>query len=210
MTGELALALRAYRGKTRSAGPVVRALSVLLAIAVALALALVLVPRPDLIALGDRLVLPAIVWLSLAMAGLAVFLYRGPGGLGASIWLRIGHAAASVAAFIALTFYTVSTGVHHGTAAMAEPATPHDCVALGLCAVLSIGAVAMVVGKRATLIGARMAGIVVGCTAGAIAELLLQLHCASVEALHLGVVHGLPLLLAMLFGAWAGPRMLAA
>jgi hypothetical protein len=218
---ELQRALRAHRGVTRTSSPWLRALAVSAACALSLMLALVAFPRPDLRLVFQSRVLPSLaVFAALMAVSLAPFLYRGRSGLGLAPSLRWLSIALSFAAFhvVCVVSSLASTETGHldaagGGAAYARTTplpTPHDCLALGLITALCILGATFAVSRQSALIAPRASGALAGASAGFGALLMLQLHCPSQMALHLHIVHALPLVLSVALGSLAGRRWLAA
>lgn len=204
MPSQLASALQELQ--PTPAGRAQRALlSLLGACAACLLLTVVLVPRPDLsLSLGVRLWLPLFAWLGAFAAGLTLFRWRGPDGLGVSPstrWLSVFGGL--------LLFYLLVVLEAEGFAPGLVAAPPRDCLLLGL---LSGGvplALSLKLRRHSVLTGAAAAGALAGASAGYLGLALLHLHCPSQNALHLYIAHGLPLLLLIALGAWFGRRRLA-
>jgi hypothetical protein len=168
-------------------------------------------PRID-IAFGA----PRSFWISSAiLAGWwisvwALQLHRGRFGLGLPDWTRWLGAAMGLMGFELLAY-----GHAHGLLRVTggpeghfQP--PHDCLLQGLAVAAIVGIALLVMNRRTVVHGAASAGALTGCVAGLASVLALHAHCHAAGSVHLQVVHGLPVLLAIAVGTFAGRRWLAA
>lgn len=189
-----------------------RMLAVLLASAACNAVAFSCMPRADLSAIATALlVLPFATFALFLLAGLQLYVHRGRTGLGPAPWLRWAFALAGIALVQGVSVVEAASyarfyaelGTAHGVAS-------RDCLYLGLGVAGIVGTVAFVAARRTVLIGAASAGALAGSIAGLCAAIFLHFHCAGGAARHLSIAHGLPLVCAVVIGALAGRRVLAA
>jgi hypothetical protein len=85
----------------------------------------------------------------------------------------------------------------------------HDCLAYGIAVASLVLALLFALYRGSVIISERASGASAGCVAGLAAVLALHAHCPAVDAVHLQIVHALPLVLAIVVGAVAGRRALA-
>jgi hypothetical protein len=202
----------AHRGSTRAAHPARRIAAVLGAAAACIGVAFWCVPRADLrVAAAALLVLPFAAFALLWIAALQLYAYRGRSGLGVPPWLRWAFVAASVVLFESLSaLEAAKLSTWNASLAGTRIAASNDCLLLGLGVAGLVGAVAVAVTRHTVLIGAASAGALAGSIAGLTAVMFLHLHCAAADAGHLAIVHALPLVCAIVAGAFTGRRILAA
>lgn len=166
---------------------------------------LLLSPRPDLGALAASELLPLVsAPLALSLAMYALSRHRGSTGLGVPGWLRWLCVGLALLAFPALAALQTA----HSTLPL--HAAPRDCLLLGLLSGVTLGGVALWLGRHSVLTAPRAAGALLGASVGYAAFTVLALHCPSRVALHVQVAHGLPLILLILAGTLWGRRWLDA
>jgi Negative regulator of sigma F len=176
-----------------------RALSVLSAVTASLGLTMFALPRRDLSLATLTGWTPGILLL-LLLSGLALFAYRGRTGLGVAPWLRWSVPIVCVAAFELLA------GLEARTDGLAAKL---DCLFLGSAIAGVLAAVSCSVSRRTALIAPAASGALAGSVAGVTALLCLRVHCPSLLAQHVMIVHVLPLVLAIAGGVYAGKRWLS-
>jgi hypothetical protein len=206
MAAELQRLLFEHRPATRATSFWSRTLAVLAAVTASFGLVLLCVPRSDLAsASAGTLLGPMVPLAGLLLIGLALFAYRGTTGLGVAPWVRWTFAIGAVFAFELLT--VLQTRASPGGTSLAPE---RDCLYLGVAIAFVVAAVSCGVSRHTALVSPRASGALAGAIAGLAAVLGLHVHCPSLMAAHLTVVHILPLLLAIGGGLYAGKRWLAA
>jgi hypothetical protein len=183
-----------------------RALAVLAAVTASFGLVLLCMPRADLGAVSAASLFGPIVPLaSLLLLGLGLFAYRGKTGLGVAPWLRWTFAIGAVFAFELVTALEL-----HASPGETSLAPERDCLFVGAAIAFAVAAVSCVVSRHTAPISPGASGALAGSIAGLAAILGLHVHCPSLLATHLTLVHVVPLLLAIGGGLYAGRRWLAA
>lgn len=176
-----------------------RTLSVLAVVTASLGVTMVAAPRHDL-SLATLTGWTPVVLVALLLGGLALFAYRGKTGMSVAPWLRWAVPIAGIAVFELLA----------GLEARSDsPAAKMDCLFLGSAIAAVVAAVSLSVSRRTALIAAAASGALAGTVAGFTALLCLRVHCPSLLAQHVMIVHVLPLVLAIAGGAYAGRRWLS-
>jgi hypothetical protein len=176
-----------------------RTLSVLAAVTASVGVTMLVLPRRDL-SLATLTGWTPGVLLLLLLSGLALFAYRGRTGLGVAPWLRWSVALACIVVFEVMA----------GLEARADSLTPKlDCLFLGSLTAAVVAAVSCGVSRGMALIAPASSGALAGAVAGVTALLCLRVHCPSLLAQHVMIVHVLPLVLAIIAGAYAGRRWLS-
>jgi hypothetical protein len=182
--------------------PLRRSLSVLVPLAASLVVVWLTLVRPDL---REALTLP--FWSGVALLGLcfglclSVLVRRDPTGFGASTRLRWACVAITFAIFLLFA----SVGGLHGPQA-ASQALPRDCLLLGLAVAGALSAAAFSAVRRSVLSAPSASGALAGCVGGIGGVLWLHFHCAATAGLHVLIVHGLALTLAVLVSMLLGRR----
>jgi hypothetical protein len=199
MAAALQRELLGHRPTTRVTSFATRTLAALAAITASVGVTLLMLPRRDLSSLTLTGIAPCSLLL-LLLLGQGLFAYRGRTGLGAAPWLRWSLPVASVAVFELLAALEARGG---GLPAQG------DCLFVGTAIACLLAAISFRLGRRTALIAPEAAGALAGSVAGLTAILCLRVHCPSLLALHVMVVHALPLLLAIAGGAYAGRRWLS-
>ncbi len=173
----------------------------------------------------------SLAMLTLACAGAALVLYRGPTGLGVPLRWRRAYLASAGALFVLSTLATTriiprtlsttkTLADHVGVSAVNAVSVTHDSTLgpmqnLGACAstslifaaVVAVGLL-LVSSRRTVPVSSGSMGAVVGASAGLAAAAALQLSCATHIA-HALAAHGLPMLLATVLCTFLGRRALA-
>jgi hypothetical protein len=199
MAAALQRELANYRPTKYATSFAIRALSVLAAVTASLGVTMVALPRRDFSLATLSGWTPGIL-VFLLLAGLASFAYRGKTGLGVAPWLRWAIPFASVAIFELLA----------GFEARGDSLAPKlDCLFLGSAIAAAVAAVSCSVSRRTALIAPAASGALAGSIAGLTALLCLRVHCPSLLAVHVMIVHVLPLVLAIAGGVYAGRRWLS-
>jgi hypothetical protein len=199
MAAVLQRELAEYRPTKYATSFATRALSVLAAVTASLGVTMVALPRYDFSLATLSAWTPGIL-VFLLLAGLASFAYRGKTGLGVAPWLRWSVPVASIAIFELLAgFEARSDGL--------EPKM--DCLFLGTAIAAAVAAVSCSVSRRTALIAPAASGALAGSIAGLTALLCLRVHCPSLLAIHVMIIHVLPLVLAIAGGVYAGRRWLS-
>ena len=207
MAAELQRLLFEHRPSTRATSFWTRALAVLAAVTASFGLTLLCLPRSDLGSVSAGSLLGPIVPLAaLLLLGLGLFSYRGESGLGVAPWVRWTFATFAVFAFELLTVIEIRAAAASGSGLPPE----RDCLFVGMGIAFVVAAVSCSVSRYTALISPAASGALAGSIAGLAAVLGLHVHCPSLSAAHLTVVHVLPLLLAIGGGLYAGKRWLAA
>jgi hypothetical protein len=205
MAAELQRLLFEHRPVTRATSFWTRALAVLAAVTASFGLVLLCLPRVDLASMGSGALLGPIVPLALLLLiGLGLFAYRGPTGLGVPPWVRWTFASLALLGFELLTALEAQAAL--GQAALAPE---RDCLFLGVGIAFVVAAISCTVSRRTALISPMASGALAGSIAGLAAVLGLHVHCPSLMAAHLGIVHAAPLILAIAGGLYAGRRWLS-
>jgi hypothetical protein len=161
---------------------------------------------------GVRVAAPSLFWLAFAtlavgmLVGLCLYLHRGRSGLGTPAAARWAFVAIGVLGFEVWAGMYARTSLWIG--AVQEPPL-RRCVLIAGAVALIVGTAMFTMTRRTVLLSSRSAGALAGCVVGLAAVLVLHVLCPSTHALHLQIGHLIPLLLAILFGALAGPRWLA-
>jgi Negative regulator of sigma F len=182
-----------------------RALAVLAVVTASFGLVLLCVPRADLGAISAASLLGPIAPLaSLLLLGLGLFAYRGKTGLGIAPWLRWTFSIGAVFAYELVTALEL-----HASPGETGLAPERDCLFVGAAVAFAVAAVSCGVSRRTALISPGASGALAGSIAGLAAILGLHVHCPSLLATHLTLVHVVPLLLAIGGGLYAGRRWLA-
>jgi hypothetical protein len=176
-----------------------RALSVLAAVTASLGLTMLAVPRRDLSLATLTGWTPGIL-LFLLLSSLALFAYRGRTGLGVAPWLRWSVPIACIVVF------ELMAGLEARRDGLAAKL---DCLFLGLMIAGVVAAVSCRVSRRTALVAPAASGALAGAVAGVTALICLRVHCPSLLAPHVMIVHVLPLLIAIAAGAYAGRRWLS-
>jgi Negative regulator of sigma F len=199
MAAALQRELDAYRPTRYATTFATRALSVLAVITATFGVTMVALPRVDFSLATLTGWTPGILVFVLLLS-LAVFAYRGKTGLGVTPWLRWSVPFVSIATFELLA------GLEARNDSLAAKM---DCLFLGSAIAAVVAAVSCRVSRRTTLIAPAASGALAGTVAGITALLCLRVHCPSLLAQHVMIVHVLPLVLAIIGGAYAGRRWLA-
>jgi hypothetical protein len=206
MSPELRAALSVHPGPTRSSTPTKRLAAILAPLSAFLGVALVVVPRADLshgLSLGFW---SGAVLLCASLAAVVhIYLHRDATGSSAAPWFRWAVVFGVLGVFNAFALFDMFHGPH------ASGVSPRrDCLLLGLLVAFGVGGAALAALRRSVLLAPAASGALAGCIGGLSAVAFLHVHCAASAGAHLAFVHGLPLLIAALVGAWVGRRALAA
>lgn len=185
-----------------------RDLAVVLAggLATATALLALMRVRKDLLELPRLwLVLIALGWL----AGFVIPAYLAlvpPAGHMVARW----RAAAVASAISALSFVAVGFLIQpHGPSSSMRTESVlhgHACLELGLGAALVPVLLAALAVRGAFPVGSRWAAAAIGAAGGAVGGLLLHFHCSLADPWHVGVMHGLVVVVAAAISALLVPR----
>lgn len=196
MAAELTAELASYRAARHTTTFGTRVLTVLATVTASLGFTLLTLPRRDFSLAVVTGWVPASILLML-LASLGLFAYRGRTGLGVAPWLRWSVPVACVVAFELLA----------GLEARSDSLPPKlDCLLLGTLIAGVVAAVSCSVGRRTVLIAPAASGALAGAGAGVAALLCLRVHCPSALAGHVMIVHVLPLVVAIVAGAYFGRR----
>lgn len=205
MAAELQRLLFEHRPATRTMSFWTRALAVLAAVTASFGLVLLCLPRSDLASASSGTLLgPIVPLVVLLLVGLGLFAYRGPTGLGVAPWVRWTFAIIALLGFELLTGFEARAAMGQATVA-----PERDCLFLGLGIAFVVAAVSCGVSRHTALNSPMASGALAGSIAGLAAILGLHVHCPSLMAAHLGVVHAAPLILAIAGGLYAGRRWLS-
>lgn len=166
-------------------------------------------PRPDLAGLSpDAMLLTGgglFLVLALASAWTVVDLARPYVGLRREGW---GWTALMAGVLPASALVLMATALLRGEASGLAP-DGWSCMKYGLgWSVLTFAALTLWLRRGAPMQPAR-AGLLTGVAAGAAGIFAVSLYCPHNELIHIGVWHGLTVVLAGLFGRIAVPRLIA-
>lgn len=167
--------------------------------------------RPDLAGLPTAwMLIYSAAWLLSFLVITWLVLVPGPGRVMPS-WRHagIGAVAASIG-FVAagLLFHRHAPGL----SVVLEPSlhnllTHSGCLRSGVITALVPVALSALLLRGSVPVGSRWAGAAVGAAGGSLGGLMLHLHCPVADALHLGVVHGGVVVVGVVAGALAVPRI---
>jgi hypothetical protein len=184
-----------------------RSCALLLVVAASVLATYLGLPRTDLHQVSvDLMLRPFALLFTALLVGVQLFLFRGRSGLGVPPAFRWAFTVGAGGLFAVLVALEIS-GAFGQTSGL-RPA--RDCLFVGSFVAFAVYAAAIALGRRTALIGPAASGALVGSIAGLAAMLCLHLHCPSANALHLGIVHTLPMLGAIGVGAAVGRKRLAA
>jgi hypothetical protein len=179
----------------------------------AAALVAVLSVRADLGALPRSwLIASAVVWLA-SFLGLSYLATVPRAGEVMPRWRAAGIVGAITSALLVLLGLAGArhapgvSVVHDPTVANLVRHAPY-CLGFGMVTAIVPVALTVLVLRGAVPIGARWVGFAVGAASGALGGLMLHLHCATADRLHLGLVHGGVVLVAGALGAMVVPRLI--
>ena len=152
----------------------------------------------------------ALAWALATFVGLRLLVARGRFGLGVALpwqWLYVAVAATcfEIVAWTANPAHAYSIA-HVGWKTWIAHWL---CAPIGLAVAALVGVFAFAASRRAAVVSPRSAGVVAGVAAGFGGVLALHMFCGFPDPLHLGVVHGLPVVIAALVGAALGRRFLS-
>lgn len=138
---------------------------------------------PAYVALG------AAVWALLAIGLGAAALVPAPGQALPRVRLAAGLTSAAAIAVVVLGVLVHPRGAH-SVSLGDDLFAGHACAEVGLgLAVLPVAGLTWLL-RRAIPVGDRALAAAIGAAGGAVGGLVLHLHCAIVDPLHLGVMHG--------------------
>ncbi len=167
--------------------------------------------RPDLAGLPMAwMLIYSAAWLLSFLVITWLVLVPGPGRVMPS-WRHagIGAVAASVG-FVAagLLFHRHAPGL----SVVLEPSLHNllahsGCMRSGVITALVPVALSALLLRGSVPVGSRWAGAGVGAAGGSLGGLMLHLHCPVADALHLGVIHGGVVVVGVVAGALAVPRI---
>lgn len=167
--------------------------------------------RPDLAGLPMAwMIIYSAAWLLSFLVITWLVLVPGRGRVMPS-WRHagIGAVAASIG-FVAagLLFHRHAPGL----SVVLEPSlhnllTHSGCLRSGVITALVPVALSALLLRGSVPVGSRWAGAGVGAAGGSLGGLMLHLHCSVADALHLGVIHGGVVVVGVVAGALAVPRI---
>lgn len=167
--------------------------------------------RPDLVGLPmGWMVAYSAAWLLSFLVITWLVLVPGPGRVMPS-WRHAGIGAVTAS----LGFVGAGLLFHRhapGLSVVPEPSLANllahtGCLRSGAIAALVPVALTGLLLRGSVPVGSRWAGAGVGAAGGSLGGLVLHLHCPVADALHLGVIHGGVVVIGVVAGALAVPRI---
>ncbi len=152
----------------------------------------------------------AFAWIAIVAGGMRLLVARGRLGLGvpaAYRWLYIG--------FAVLAFEVLSVLGNRGDANSIEHVGSHTwwahwtCAPSGSLAALALALPIFGLLRRSAVVAPEAAGALAGLVAGIGSVLASQMACGFADAMHYTTIHLVPIVMAIVMGAWVGRRTLA-
>jgi hypothetical protein len=146
------------------------------------------------------------LWASSLLFAAWIALSSGRRGVGRPVpWLRIAAIGAPILFMVLALFWLPPNAKPFGD--VGPPAMLEGCFQIGLTVAIPMLLLAVAAMRRSFPSGAIWRGAALGAACGLGGVVVLVLLCGSPYGGHIALAHGMPLVIAILVGAWGGSRL---